>query len=304
MKRQSRSGFTLFHLIILLALFAIGLGLMLPAVAKVREAAARTQSQNNLKQIALGAFNYESVNGKFPPGLDAKNFSAAAYILPFIEQQNVFQMIDFKKPMDDKANAPARAMVINTYLSPNDTIKSVSMDYGATNYLFCAGFNADLKDNNGIFFKDSGIRIVDVTDGTSNTLLAGETLKGDSMVKAVDVRRQHVQLKKEALKQLKDETGVEDFKNDKNIAADRCASWMDGRFLQGTFSATRAFNDARPDVNCGGEGGLSGLRGLGGMVNVAMADGSVRSISKKVKIEVWKALASRNGGEVIDEKDR
>jgi prepilin-type processing-associated H-X9-DG protein len=304
MKRQPRSGFTLFHLLILLALFAIGLGLMLPAVAKVREAASRTQSQNNLKQIAIAVHNYNDANNKMPSGIDANNFSAAAYLLPYIEEQNVFQMIDFTKPMDDKANAAARAVVIKVYLGPNDPIKSVSMDYGATNYLFSAGSNADLKDNNGLFFKDSGIRFADVTDGTSNTIMAGETLKGNSMVKAEDVRRQHVQLKKDALKQLNDETGVEDFKNDKNIAADRCSSWMDGRFLQGTFSSTRKINDSRPDVNCAGQGGLSGLRGLGRTVNVAMGDGSVRAISNTIKIEVWKALATRNGGEVIEDKDR
>jgi prepilin-type processing-associated H-X9-DG protein len=303
MKRHSRTGFTLFQLLILLAVLAILLGLLLPAVQKVRAAAARAQSANNLKQIALAVHNYHAANNLMPAGLDANKFSAAAYLLPFIEQVNVFQLIDFKKTIDDKANAQARAVVMKTFLSPMDNITSVSMDFGATNYLFCAGSKPDLAKNDGIFFKESGIRFADVTDGTSNTVMAGETLKGNSMVKATDVRRQHVQLKKEALKKITDETGVEDFKDDKHIAADRCASWMDGRFLQGTFTSTRMINDERPDVNCGGEGGLSGLRSLGRITNIAMCDGSVRAITKDVKIEVWKALATRNGGEVIDPKD-
>src|SRR5205823_4254126 len=120
---------------------------------------------------------------------------------------------------------------------------------GATNYLFSAGSKPGLKDNDGVCYQDSLIRLPgDITDGTSNTVLAGETLKGDGGTKAVDVRRQHVALKKEALKGLKDEAGVQEFKDNKDIVGDRCARWIDGRFLQGTFTATRSINDSRPDV--------------------------------------------------------
>ena len=140
---------------------------------------------------------------------------------------------------------------------------TVKDDYGATNYLFNAGSKPDLEDNDGDFLsRTPRSNSPDITDGTSNTLFTGETLKGDGGTKAMDVRRQYVLLKKDALKGIKDDAGVEDFKDDKNIAGDRCASWMDGRFLQGTFTGTREFNDDRPDVSCGGEGGLSGLRGV------------------------------------------
>ncbi len=296
MRRSSRPAFTLFELLILLALFMIALALMLPAVAKVREQAARAQSVNNLKQIGLACHNYHSTYNHFPPGLDDNHFSAAAHLLPYIEQDNLYKSINFKKSVDDKANAEARKSVVNVFLNPLDPIKSVSMDYGATNYLFCAGANPDLKDDNGIFYLNSKIRVTDITDGTSNTLLTMETLKGNSMVKATDVRRQHVQLKKDALKGLKDDAGAEDFKNDKHIAADRCASWMDGRFLQGTFTGTRSVNDPRPDVDCGGMGGLSGGRSLGKSCAAGIADGSVRTIKDDVKVATWKIIAGRNDG--------
>jgi prepilin-type processing-associated H-X9-DG protein len=130
-------------------------------------------------------------------------------------------------------------------------------------------------------------------------MLAAETLKGDSGMKAMDVHRQHVVYKKDALGRLKPESGVQDFKDNKNIAADRAASWMDGRFLQGTFTATRTLNDPRPDVNCGGVGGLSGLRSLSDGVNVAMCDGSVRYITMKITLEVWQGMATRDGGELL-----
>jgi prepilin-type processing-associated H-X9-DG protein len=78
---------------------------------------------------------------------------------------------------------------------------------------------------------------------------------------------------------------------------------MDGRFLQGTFTGTRALNDPRPDVSCAGAGGLSGPRTLVGGSNAALCDGSVRFISVGVKLDVIKALATRNGGEVINPGD-
>lgn len=121
------------------------------------------------------------------------------------------------------------------------------------------------------------------------------------MVRAVDVRRQHVRLKDKALDGLKEDAGVEDFKDNKNIAADRCASWIDGRFLQGTFTGTRSLNDPRPDVDCGGAGGLSGLRSPNDQANILFADGSVRSIKKDVKLEVWKLLTCRNDGRPLPE---
>jgi prepilin-type N-terminal cleavage/methylation domain-containing protein len=294
-----RRAFTLYELLAAMAILSLLLGLMLPAVGKARLAAARSQSVNNLKQIGLALHNYYSVTNVFPPGCDDKNFSVATHILPYIEQDNLYKQIDFTKSIDAKENETVRKTQVRTFLNPMDRITTVSMDYGSTNYLFCAGSKPGLADNDGIFYLNSKVRIPDLTDGTSNTMFAGETLKGDSSVRATDVKRQYVAFKKDALKDLKDDSGMKEWKDDKMIAADRCASWMDGRFLQGTFTATRVQNDEKPDVNCEGTGGLSGLRSLSEVVNVSIADGSVRSVAKPLKLEVWKALATRAGGEII-----
>jgi prepilin-type processing-associated H-X9-DG protein len=295
-----RRAFTLFDLIVLAAGGAIGVGVLLPYVGKIHQYNARTQSQNNLKQIVLATLNYEAANGVYPSGVDAHGFSASAYLLPYIEQNNLFQQINFTQDFDGGGGtAEARKAVVKTFLNPGDPIRSVTDEWGATNYLYSAGTKADLADNDGIFYRESKTTLVSVTDGTSNTMAVGETLKGDRGMKAVDAHRQHVLYKKDALGKLDADSGVRDFQDNKNIAADRGASWIDGHFLQGTFTTTRTLNDPKPDVNCGGVGGLSGLRSLSDGVNVGMCDGSVRFITQKAPFEVWQALATRAGGEVI-----
>jgi prepilin-type processing-associated H-X9-DG protein len=299
-RRPSRPAFTLFQLLALIALFAFLLGLLLPAVAKVRAAAARINSQNNLKQIGLACHNYASVSNTFPEGCDRNYFSAAARLLPFIEQDNVNKMIDFTKPITDEANKEARGTVIKVFLNPQDPVESVEKGYAPTSYLFSAGAKVSLTDNDGIFYMNSAVRLPgDIPDGTSNTVLAGETLRGDAKAKPGDLRRSHVALKKEALKNLNDDTGVKDFKDGKNIAHDRCAAWIDGRFLKGTFTGTHKINDPRPDVDCGGEGGLSGLRSLADGANVGMCDGSVRYVSNNCSAATWRLITCRNDGQPI-----
>jgi hypothetical protein len=290
-----RRAVTLFQLLVVLAILLILFALLLPAVARARLEAARLKSINNLKQMGLALHNYHDVFAGLPPGVDANHFSVAARILPFIEQDALFRQIDFMKSIDDKANTPTRQTRIAVFLNPIDSVESVTMDYGPTNYLYCAGSGYGLEKNNGMFFKDSQIKFTDVTDGLSNTMMAGETLKGDANVRAMSVQRQHVLLKKEDLANLKPQSGVDDFKNDRNIAADRCASWMDGRFLQGTFTATRMINDERPDVSCGGAGGLSGLRGPAA-IPVLMGDGSVRSLNPTIAPRTLQLLADRQDG--------
>lgn len=276
MNPHQRRGFTLFQLLIVLALLAILFALLLPALAQARITAARKRSMNNIKQLVLAINNVASTTttGALPSGEDDNHFSVSAHLLPYIEQGNLFQKIDFKKSVDDKANAEARKILVNTFLSPRDPVMQVNDDMGATNYLW----------NDKIFSINSKPQFPTSFGGrTSQMICVGETLKGNPKSAADDVRRRYVELKKDDLKGLKDEAGVEDFKNGKNVVANRCASWMDGRFLQGRFNAGRAINDERPDVDCGGVGGLATLRSLDNVVLVGMADGSARVLNQSMK---------------------
>lgn len=296
---RRRPGYTLFQLVVLLALLLLLLALLLPAVQKVRLAAARMNSMNNLKMLALGVLNYESTQTKFPAGVDANHFSGLARLLPYLDQDALFRDIDWTKSALADANASSRAMRVKVFESPLDLVIQPDQKAGPTNYFLIAGSKFSLADNDGIFYRDSAIRLADITDGTSNTAMTIELLKGDGSKTARDVRRQHVQLKKEDLKGLKESAGVQQFRDDTNIVGTRGSSWLDGRFLQSTTNLTRDFNDSRPDVDCGGEGGLAAPRSLVDGTPFGMVDGSVRFLSSRVTMSILKTLATRNGGEVL-----
>ena len=100
---------------------------------------------------------------------------------------------------------------------------------------------------------------------------------------------------------LKEEDGAKDFENDKNIVANRGAAWIDGRFLQATTNATRGMLDKKPDVDCGGEGGLAGVRMVAEGTLVGVADGSVRWISPKLSFVTWQNACNASDGNVLGE---
>jgi prepilin-type N-terminal cleavage/methylation domain-containing protein len=208
-------GVTLIEVLVVIAIIAILIGLLLPAVQKVREAAARMQCQNNLKQIGLAAMNYESSYGVLPPGNCLNNGSyvgALTFLLPFIEQQNIYNQIPAPMVAVNGPNTqgvwwgnawtPANNQV-KTYLCPSDNAALVTPTSGVwayiytssytvyggyfgpepglgkTNYAPCSGYiGAGDPPLQGVYDTDTQTRIVTITDGTSNTIGFGEWLGG------------------------------------------------------------------------------------------------------------------------------
>ncbi|CAN5126054.1 DUF1559 domain-containing protein [soil metagenome] len=196
-----RQAFTLLELLVVIAVIAVLIGLLVPAVQKVREAAARINCSNNLKQISLAILNYESTYSQFPPGLGlppnasvSGRASVLAVILPYMEQANRYNRFDLTQDiLTSPINDFARKQDIKNYLCPSDGstggIDYGSGLYGRSNYLGNIGTTADLRSMDGrrigIFnynVTGSGtlstkVTIANVGDGTSNTALYSETTR-------------------------------------------------------------------------------------------------------------------------------
>ncbi len=192
------AGFTLIELLVVIAIIAVLIGLLLPAVQKVREAANRMRCQSNLKQIALAAHNYHDLNTRFPGGVmqgGTRYSSVFVELLPQIEQDPLFQQWDFTNPT---ANGVSRAgSLLKPYLCPSHpgTEKPLSLTTGQYSLSTYGGnggtqpFPPDMSPCDGIFSttgpgskpkaNQCGVRILDITDGTSNTILFGERICGD-----------------------------------------------------------------------------------------------------------------------------
>jgi prepilin-type N-terminal cleavage/methylation domain-containing protein/prepilin-type processing-associated H-X9-DG protein len=220
-RARHRGGFTLIELLVVIAIIAILIGLLLPAVQKVREAASRSQCQNNLKQMGLACANYESTYGLLPPGGEGSKpdlsgtafsndlvggahppagtlmHSLFTYMLPYIEQENIYKQID----LNEYYNAPSASSpnhvsafknVIKTFICPSYPFESKDsqgygyVDYGATVYTDIVVYAGQGGTTRAVGMRDNPLArqrgaldnmspaLIGLTDGTSNTILIAE----------------------------------------------------------------------------------------------------------------------------------
>ncbi len=332
-KSNRRPGFTLIELLVVIAVIGVLIALLLPAVQAAREAARRSQCVNNLKQLALGTSNYVDVHGAYPLGVHFSfGFSTASHfvaILPQMEQQPLYNAMNYQWNVWSSANTTLHAVALSYLICPSDTRAAQGevfpgdeafdpaadfLHFGKfvqqyTSYAGNAGSwfqnsrnETRLAQSNGIFFRGRSIKMAEVSDGLSNTILMGEH--------AVSIL------------------------NDDFERIIEGPNWAGSWFGSTVFTAFYPINPQRklPDVL--DADGLCHIYVAGassmhpGGANFAMGDGSVRFLKDTIdswsndpatgepivlnrdanglykflpnaKVGVYQALTTRNGGEAI-----
>jgi prepilin-type N-terminal cleavage/methylation domain-containing protein/prepilin-type processing-associated H-X9-DG protein len=296
----ARRAFTLIELLVVIAIIGVLIGLLLPAVQKVREAANRTRCANNLKQIALAIHNYHDAHRTLPVGVNsdwAVYGTWQTYVLPFLEQDVLYKEYDFQQAYWNNLPVSTRRLAVLTCPSdePNSPFSGITSHNYAANfgnlpvdYNPGAGYDTgQLKTFNGLAFggapfaQNKAYRLSDITDGTSSTLLAAEVIQGQG----------------------------DDLRG--------FTWWGHGAIFVGYIGP----NSAAPDVLycCDGTYCISrppnppciapasatnpvmmGARSRHpGGVNVALCDGSGRFVADSILLSTWRALTTAQGGEVV-----
>ena len=327
---RGRIAFTLIELLVVIAIIAVLIGLLLPAVQKVREAASRLKCTNHLKQIALAGHNYHDTHERFPGAVQTGPRFSSLFVelLPYIEQNALYQQWNFANPGTNYAGAAPRAgTVISVYVCPSHPLQHGGSGPALTTYGGNGGskvYPATRATLDGMFHTtgpqsepgagQSGVRILDATDGTSNTILFGERVIGDAALDSY----------------LNAPAGVITPTPTPPIQAtasyclwapppgpNACAGLLSGEvainYRQGagwspppppplpnlppTPIPPVAWTDAL-DRAWWARMGAYGSYHTGG-VNVALADGSVRFLRAATPQPTLRAMSTRSGGEVV-----
>jgi prepilin-type processing-associated H-X9-DG protein len=295
-------------LLVVIAIIAVLVGLLLPAVQKVREAANRMSCSNNLKQVVLAYQNYHGTFGSFPPATSNSQTSPtgwATYLLPYIEQDNLYKKYNFSAPffytnpqfgIDNQSvtetpiktlqcpSAPSDHDYMNYSLPPPFNFVSwngSSSDYGpmiGVDPFFLAPFlGLTVGDNlQGALQPDKGKRIADILDGTSNTILTVEIAARPNLYQNGHLIQNRVTYF----------SGAGGWGDATSGNAQLYGSSADGTINPGTCG-----------INCSNDFGMHGFHSGG--ANAAFADGSVHFLKQNIDIKVLVALITRAGGETI-----
>ena len=351
-----RSGFTLIELLVVIAIIGILVALLLPAVQQAREAARRSQCQNNLKQLGLAHLSYEETHGKFPiagfesfnannqvpggPNIRLTNYSMKAAMLPYMDQSQVYDAINFKLvPVWDQggdANRTATFSRIGMFFCPSDPNKGAEIPSNACSYGSNHGLDrwvTNWEPNGPTYYAsqwrlevNDPIGISDITDGTSKTAMWSEFVKGHGTGQNLGPGRQnqiytHIPQTPQiggftAARDAGNINGALDLmvKECEELAAANTGrnNWRGEYWIWGQ-SGRNCYNHNGPinGVSCAYDDGgdlnapmVNGVLNAGslhtGGANVTMVDGSVQFFSDSLDIRIWRGLGTRDLGEIVE----
>ena len=316
---RTRAGFTLIELLVVIAIIGVLIALLLPAVQAAREAARRAQCVNNLKQIGLALHNYHDTNKVFPLAR-AGNFSAHARMLPYLEQRPLFDSLNFSGTWNVGAsgfdpNLTVRGTTVAAFLCPSDAQGALPPGYAGNNYRSSEGsnivhgygasdpgkVNTTLPPPNGLFFSSEVHGMEEALDGTSNTALFSEHVRGDFNQGVATERSDTFR------------PGTYPASQDEAVRLCHAFDWKDLAFqgvsdvgapwLYGYHSTTSYFHVSGPNTrSCmfpPSRISTTANSSHPGGVNVLLGDGSVRFLKDGVSIQTWRALGTRNLGEIV-----
>jgi prepilin-type N-terminal cleavage/methylation domain-containing protein/prepilin-type processing-associated H-X9-DG protein len=301
---RSRRGFTLIELLVVIAIIAVLIALLVPAVQKVREAAARAQCQNNMKQVGLALHNHHDVFKRFPaaepygfytsnwysrPGvIDSDRSCWVAQILPYLEQGPLYEQFRtyMKAPSGYTCSTTWSTFNIPTMLCPSDpnSPRGAGLGQGVhVNVVVCIGSGYatpggnDGTNLNGLFYGKSRTRLTDVTDGTSNTLMVSEILMSPDTT-THDVRGR-------VWNSIHAGTAFSTIYPPNSTVGDNVMGYCNA--LPGVPCAAQTVDNAYA---------VARSRHTGG-VNAGLGDGSVRFVSNGVVPSSWLSMGTISGNE-------
>jgi type II secretory pathway pseudopilin PulG len=313
-KRSGRNGFTLVELLVFIAIIGTLVGLLLPAVQTAREAARRTQSISNLKQIGIALHLFHDANRHFPAGFKSTTtgswaggsndavpesgpgWSFFAFILPFVEESSLHKSIRFDLPITDPLNKAARETPVAVFVDPGDTspklidvtdsgstpanasVPTVICQAAVCSYVGSLGTLAyEEQPFNGVFHRNSRIRLSEISDGASKTIGVGERMSRHTRSSWVGV--------------VPGQELVYAPESPQYRSAEPSWNWRPA-----ISSVLVHVRSSTPSLQ-GSPGGFIGPYRVG--TQFLNMDGSCRLIGDETSPEVFRALCTRAGGEVV-----
>ncbi len=293
-----RSAFTLIELLVVIAILSILIALLVPAVQVIRGQAAKTQCQDNLHQIGIALHGYYGDHKSFPPGVDANSFSVHSYLLRYVEQEPLFEAINFSVSASSPLNNGPRGTVVPVYLCPADPSNPLPAGWAGNSYVANYGSGIGFgRDAGGPFIFGQAIKYEAIGDGESNTAAFCERIRGDYSNAAATEKSDLLNPPGAPANPDQAMSMCRSF--DPSNLNFQWRSDMGGYWLQG-WHMTLYQHSAPPNdrmcafpVNRTCSMPASSAHGNG--VNLLLCDGTVKFVYQGVNMATWRALGTRDG---------